>query len=190
MSSADKPGNPAQRWMAYADGELDDAELEALEQELAADSRGPATVSAFTDLGALVREAVQAPPVDLTDAIMARLPEPSSLAAQAKVLDLAAARARRVRFGMAGAALVAAAAAVALWVGGQSSQGDHTVAVADDDQAGVAVDRIDSSNNITVISIPALHSNASSVVVWIGDDEDDDSPAAPPSHASPAGATP
>lgn len=181
--------------MAYADGELDAAELAALEEELARDPEAVDVVEAFHGLGDRVRHEVFTSP-DLTDAIMAHVANaPDSLvvpvrsvaaAEGAKVLDLAAARSRRVKVAAAIGSLFAAAAAVALWIGLPAGAGSLAPELATS-ALGVQVQHVDSQENVTVFSIPALHSNASSVVVWLGDDHKDEptSAAAAPSLAAP-----
>lgn len=161
--------------MAYADGELSDHELATLEQELAANPDAVATLESMRSLGDRVRRDLSTTP-DLTDSIMARIAAETrspAVVEGARVLDLAAARSRRMKIGSAAFALVAAAAAVALWIGKSGLElpihGDVAASA-----LGVQVQQVDSQENVTVFSIPALHSNASSVVVWLGDDHQEE----------------
>lgn len=179
-------------WMAYADGELDPEHAEAIEQELAKDPEAVATIEAFRSMGDRLRRdhAVVAP--DLTDAIMAKVSAervPLDLQApahNAQVLDLAAARARRFKVGAALASITAAAAAVALWIGGRSlPEGAPEFAAS---ALGVEVQHVESGEAVTVFSIPALHSNASSVVVWLGDDHQDEASTEPAPSPTPSDA--
>lgn len=169
--------------MAYADGELEHDQLAALENELAQNPDGVEVVEAFRGLGDRIRRDLSESP-DLSDAIMAAVQTQrgtaaptasrSAAAAQgAKLLDLAAARARRFKIAAGIASISAVAAAMALWVGRPISEGTLGPEFAAS-ALGVQVQQVDSQENVTVFSIPALHSNASSVVVWLGDDHQDE----------------
>ncbi len=169
--------------MAHADGELDPNEYATFESEFANRPDSVEVVSAFRGLGERVRVGLGTPP-DLTESIMARIAAEvpaaphygAGHAAQhvrgAHVVDLAAVRARRVKVGAAVMSFVAVAAAVTLWFGRSAS---HLVPDLVPQFAtaamGVQVQQVDSQ--AMVYSIPAVHSNASSVVVWLGDETDD-----------------
>lgn len=166
--------------MAYADGELDADDLAALEDELTQNPAAVEVVDSIRGLGDRVRRDMFTAP-DLTDAIMAHVSaassnRPTSVAAVegAKVLDLAAMRARRFKIATAVGSLVAVAAAVMLWIGGRPAGELPISSELATSAMGVEVQQVDSRENVTVFSIPALHSNASSVVVWLGDDHQDE----------------
>lgn len=153
--------------MAYADGELDPHELAALEDELASSPESVEVVESFRAMGDRMRRDHAGTP-DLADGIMARIAaDKPALAEGAKVLDLQAVRAKKLKIGAAVASALAMAAAVALYLGhAGDGVAPHMAAAA----MGVEVQQVDQSAK--VFSIPALHSNASSVVVWLGDEDE------------------
>lgn len=174
--------------MAYADGEVDPHELPGLEAELAGSPESVQAVQSFRGLGAHVRASLAITP-DLTDAILAKVaggaPVRPAHVEGAKVLDLSAARARRFKVGAAVASLAAMAAAVALWVNRPADSFATQLGAAATAAMGVQVQQVDSQ--AMVYSIPALHSNASSVVVWLGDETEEST--AKPSDAAPQPST-
>lgn len=179
--------------MAYADGEVDPRDLAALEGELASSPDSVEIVESIRGLGEHVRTGLPVAP-DLTDLVMARVAATAAMpvgmsapSEGAKVLDLAAARTRRVKIGAAVASFAAIAAAVALWIGHSAGSlvpglGAELATAA----MGVQVQQVDSQ--AMVYSIPALHSNASSVVVWLGDDTEENA-AKSPTDAAPQPST-
>ena len=148
--------------MAYADGELDPHERAALEAELARSPEAVSVLESFRTMGDHLRSNHAVTP-DLTGAIMGRLAHERP----APVLDLHAARARKVKLGAAVASFAAMAAAVSIYLGTHASSLAPQMATS---ALGVEVHQVD--ENAKVFSIPALHSNASSVVVWLGDEDD------------------
>lgn len=173
--------------MAYADGEVDPRDLPALEAELARSPESVQAVESFRGLGEHVRAGLPATP-NLADSIMAQLTKdaapvhPAHVEA-AKVLDLAAARARRFKLGAAVASFAAIAAAVTLWINRPADLGIPLGAGATA-AMGVQVQQVDSQ--AMVYSIPALHSNASSVVVWLGDETEENTARTPDAAPQPS----
>ena len=177
--------------MAYADGELPAEDRARVEQLLASSEAARRVVGSFNDLGDWVDEAYEQPSAVLSNAIatvvMARvksLPQPARAGA---VVDLASARRTRV------VTVVVAAAALAAGVM-LYNRDDRTARSTDPAPAppipalssaprppkievaaagGVDVEHVESpTHEVSVFYLPAVAAaNASSVVVWIGDDD-------------------
>ena len=178
--------------MAYADGELPAEERARVEQLLASSADARRVVGSFNDLGDWVDEAYEQPSAVLSNAIatvvMARvksLPQPAR--APSVVVDLASAR--RTRIVTVVVAAAALAAGVMLY-----NRDDRTARSPDPAPAppvpalapasrlpkievaaagGVDVEHVESpTHEVSVFYLPAVAAaNASSVVVWIGDDD-------------------
>ncbi len=185
--------------MAYADGELDEKDRARIEQLLASSEDARRLVGAVNDLGEWVAETYEQPPALLSNgiagAVMARvmaLPESAPALKAGGVIDLAAAR--RTRLAAVAVAVVALAAGVMLYA--RDSHDTQTAGLSQSRQppavlmpaplppvpevevaaargVGVDVDQLESpSHEVSVFYLPAVAAaNASSVVVWIGDDD-------------------
>jgi anti-sigma factor RsiW len=182
--------------MAYADGELDDAERARIEARIATEPDAKRFLDELRGLGDFVREGHaarrDAAGVDkIADGVMAALARP-----EAKVVPITAARAHKPGLArpITVATLVALAAGVVLWMQSQGEQQRKTAErplplvtsepVASLEPPGPPTpakideaDEVDSPHQVSVFYEPSTAAaKAPSVVVWIGDDDNGASP--------------
>lgn len=169
--------------MALADGELEGEDRERVAKLVESDDEAAELLASMLALGDGVRGAVDRRDLDVRDVVMAKLAPNDLDKARIK-------RTARTRMVVVGAALVALAAAVLLYVRHQNqtiahnqprppTSGDTVLASAA--SAGVQVDFVDSETPASVFFVPSETTSAGSkeappsVVVWI-----DDTPPVPP----------
>jgi anti-sigma factor RsiW len=181
--------------MAYADGELPSADHARIEQLLASNDEARRVVGAIGELSEWVDEAYEEPSAvlsnDIATVVMARVKSLPQTERVAPVVDLASVR--RTRILAVAVAAVALAAGVMLY-----NRGEPRTAMGPDRATpppiatlpatppapsappievaaagGVDVEHVESpSHEVSVFYLPAVAAaNASSVVVWIGDDD-------------------
>ena len=163
--------------MAYADGELDEADLERVEKLIDEDPEAKELFVSIGALGAGVRGALDFEAVDVRDAVMGKL-RPNEWD-KVRLRRLA-----RTRVAIVGASIVAVAAAVLLLVrqnGGKPPTADNQSAGAESALAsasttGVQVDFVDTPSAVSVFYVPSSTAEAEestetapSVVVWVDD---------------------
>jgi anti-sigma factor RsiW len=172
--------------MAYADGELEGAELEEAQKLLATDPDSVRFVEQIAGLGEIVTRGYEAGPgkttakFDVADAVMASVP----FAKDSNVRSLGAARAKRgssVKVGAGIAAALALAASVFLFTQHRSDEAPMASATASANggvapgngaiapgNAGVSVSTVDSpGNSVSVFYLPTANELSTSVVVWV-----------------------
>jgi len=183
--------------MAYADGELDGADLEEAHKLLATDPDSVRFVEQIGGLGQMVSlgyEASTAKTVaafDVTDAVMALAKEDKQDKLERKaavVSSLGAAREKRnsLKIGAGIAAALALAASVFVFAQhrteetpmakGPSAPAAQTVAVAtpapSGNGTGVEVNTVSSpGNSVSVFYLPSANELSTSVVVWVDEGE-------------------
>lgn len=179
--------------MAFADGELGEAERAEVEALLASDAEARSALADVRVLGDAVRAADDAPepPADLVDGLFARLEgEAPPAPEKGKVVPFPAKAARR-----SGGAVVVAALALAAsvaFVVGARREADRTAstgaALPPAEEPGVEVEAVESpSRSVSVFYLPSAASSAASgVVVWVDDDGADDQAPEPEPEGSPA----
>ncbi len=163
--------------MAYADGELDEAEGERVHALVEQDADAKEFLASLTAIGDGVRSVMseQAPSVDVADEVMRKI-RPNDLD-RARIR-----RTNRIRMAVVGASLVALAAAVLLYVRQNSGthEAQNTNAVPSDSNAlaslhttGVEVDSVDTPSSVSVFYVPADNpaKSPNTVVVWVDDPE-------------------
>ncbi len=169
--------------MAYADGELQGAELEEAQKLLATDPDSVRFVEQIAGLGEIVARGYDAAAgkttakLDVADAVMSRLPAVED----SNVSSLAAARAKRrssVKIGAGIAAALALAASVFLFTQHRSDEAPMASAIAPGNAGvasgngsggtGVSVSTVDSpGNSVSVFYLPTANELSTSVVVWV-----------------------
>jgi uncharacterized membrane protein len=170
--------------MAYADGELEGAELEEAQKLLATDPDSVRFVEQIAGLGEIVTRGYDAgagkttAKFDVADAVLARLPAVKD----SNVRSLDAARAKRgssVKIGAGIAAALALAASVFLFTQHRSDEApmaSNNAAVAPGNAGvasgsggtGVSVSTVDSpGNSVSVFYLPTANELSTSVVVWV-----------------------
>lgn len=166
--------------MAYADGELEGAELEEAQKLLATDPDSVRFVEQIAGLGEIVTRGYDAgagkttAKFDVADAVMSLAKKDSN------VSSLAAARAKRgssVKVGAGIAAALALAASVFLFTQHRSDEapmasgnapGAVSAAVATNGGTGVSVSTVNSPGNaVSVFYLPTANELSTSVVVWV-----------------------
>jgi anti-sigma factor RsiW len=183
--------------MAYADGELEPAEMARVERLIAADADAKRLVESMGALGRVLVEMHEpshaAATLGLVDDIMARVEKegaPRKSMRPPKVVDIRDLREARVKVAAAIVAVVALAAGIVLTTrkanedsSSQVAKGPATTsplprqapvpATGPDTQvaaAGVDVEQVDTNHDVQVFYLPSsVGANASSVVVWIDD---------------------
>jgi anti-sigma factor RsiW len=178
------PAERLMKLMAYVDGELDPGERAEVEGWLASDPEAARIVGELTNLSVLVNVTHKASlgastaSFDVADAVMAAVKqEPAPARRDMNVVPLAQARAARAhapssraraRWVGGGAAVLALAASVALFVrsqGSHSTVGDEATASA---EPGVDVDLVESAGeSVKVFYLSTETSATTSVIVWV-----------------------
>lgn len=166
--------------MAFADGEAQgDTRLYA-ERLLSEKADAIAFVRAQIGMRAVLQGLTSGPQlsINIADAVMAQVEPP------AQVLQFPAhRRSAGLKWGAGIAAAVALAAGAALMLGRQHAENLATAAAA---AAGVEVSGVDSPNPVSVFLLPSsMTGKASSVVIWIDDNEPAPSTTASASSTAP-----
>ena len=162
--------------MAYADGELEGDDKDRIEKLIADDPEAKELFASIGALGQGVRGCLDYEAVDVRDAVMGKLRPNEHDKMRLR-------RVARTRFAIAGASVLAVAAAVMLLVrqnGGKTpvAQTEGTgaeTALASASTNGVQVDFVDTPSAVSVFYVPAESTSgaeeatqtAPSVVVWV-----------------------
>jgi anti-sigma factor RsiW len=160
--------------MAYADGELDDAERAEVEAWLAQDVDAVRFANDIANLGSIVKDGHSASPdakavasFDIADAVMAKVAsEPSP--AKSNVVQLKAARRTKVVGGIAAALALAASVVLMTRHKDEVPMAQQTpITVQPEQGSGVDVD--DPGRSVSVFYLPNETSatTSTSVVVWV-----------------------
>jgi anti-sigma factor RsiW len=176
--------------MAYADGELDDAEKAEVEKLVETDEEAARIVNAMLGLGDYVREGHEASAakktiakVDLTDAIMKKV-EQEKPDTNVRSLDAARAKRRNVGVGVVAALALAAsiffvardkqeekpmaAKPVPVQTAPQQMASVDVPSVNASTSAGVEVDAVQSpGHSVSVFYLPSANELSTSVTVWV-----------------------
>ena len=179
--------------MAYADGELEGAELEEAQKLLATDPDSVRFVEQIAGLGEIVARGYDAgagkttAKFDVADSVMSRVAlvkdekQTGASKKDSNVSSLAAARAKRgssVKVAAGIAAALALAASVFLFTQHRSDEAPMASAIAPGNSAvaavatnggtGVSVSTVDSpGNSVSVFYLPTANELSTSVVVWV-----------------------
>lgn len=170
--------------MAYADGELDEAEARAVEAWMATDPEAANVVENVARLGQYVVSGheTRTASFDVADAVMARLdeaPVEKASGASVTVLDTARRERRsdastrlRIGFGLVATLSLAAAAILVLRPKEQSMALAPVSAVtqpaSEDVSGGVEVTAIDvPGQSVSVFYLPSANNVSTNVVVWV-----------------------
>ena len=171
--------------MAYADGELEAGERAEVEALLAKDAEAKRFVAQLGSLGAVVK-AVQKPlpEIDVVAAVMAKVKDEQATE-KSKVVSLDARRAQRTKIGLAIAAVMAVAAAIAFYSRPQeqplaqlpkgppiATTRGGTTPSPDVPEPGVVVEAIDSpGQTVKVIYGPdRTNEMQTSVIIWVDEE--------------------
>jgi anti-sigma factor RsiW len=175
--------------MAYADGELEGAELAEVEAWIATDPDAARFVNQFASLGELVSvghaasaDASAVAAFDVADAVMAKVVG-AAASKPAEVVSLSAARARRQKsFKVGGAVLAALALAASVLVMARDREDVPMArlpnavtepAPSATSGSGVDVEVVETpGHSVSVVYLPSENSLTTSVLVWVDETGD------------------